>query len=287
MGKVKTVVMGDEKAEEAARKKAEAKREQKKAEKKATKHKGDVVVSPTAEEVAKAPDAVIASAAVEIDADSGSEKTAKKTKTGGKKQETSTKYKAGSGKKYAAAASLVDKTKTYSLSEAISLVKKTSFSSFDGSVELHVNVAEKGARGTVQLPHGTGKNVRVKIADDSLIAELLKSSKVDFDILVASPDMMPKLAKVAKILGPKGLMPNPKTNTISPNPEQLVKTLSSSVQWKTQNDFPIIHAVIGKVSFENKKLEENFAVLLKSIGKDKIRSLFIKPTMGPSIKLSF
>ena len=217
MGKLKTVVMGDEKAEEAARKKAETKRSQKKVEKQATKHKEDVVESPTVEEVEKS-------------AQGGSAPGGKKVKSA----KLDNFAKSPPGKKIIAAQSFIDKSKTYSLSDAISLVKKTSFSKFDGSVELHINVSDKGIRGTVSLPHGTGKQVRVKIADDKLISDLSANGKIDFDILVASPEMMPKLAKIAKILGPRGLMPNPKTNTIGENPSQLVKILSSSVSWKTQ-----------------------------------------------------
>lgn len=239
--------MGDLEIEESARKKAEEKRVQKKARK--SENSDDQTVRP-----------------------SEKKKVTKKIEN---------KYRFEPGKKYAAARSLVDPKKVYPLSEAIDLVKKTSFSKFDGSVEVHINVAEKNLRGNVALPHGTGKTLRVKIADDALIANPI----INFDVLVASPDMMPKLAKIAKILGPKGLMPNPKTNTISENPSQLVKILSSSVQWKTQPDFPIVHTAIGKVSFENKKLEENLSALLKSIGKDKILSIFLKPTMGPSIRV--
>lgn len=170
------------------------------------------------------------------------------------------------------------------ITEAIDLVKKNSFSKFDGTVEVILNVTDKNLRGNVTLPHGTGKTIRVKIADDALVSTI-ENGRIDFDILVASPDMMPKLAKIAKILGPKGLMPNPKNGTISENPEELVKTLSSSIQWKTQPDFPIIHTVIGKVSFENKKLGENFTALVKSVGKEKIKTVFLKPTMGPSVAL--
>ena len=167
------------------------------------------------------------------------------------------------------------------LTQAIDLVKKNSFSKFDGTVEVILNVTDKSLRGNVTLPHGTGKEIRIRIADDALVSNPM----INFDILVAHPSMMPKLAKIAKILGPKGLMPNPKTGTISENPEELVKTLSSFVQWKTQPDFPIIHSIIGKVSFETKKLEENFSALIKSVGKEKIKSVFLKPTMGPSIKV--
>lgn len=249
MGKIKTVVMGDLEAEESTRKKAEEKREQKKAAK----------------------------------GEKGQEKPIKKTKL-----VQSAQYKFSPGKKYLALSSLVDKKKLYPLAEAIELIKKTSYSRFDGSVEVHINIDRKNLpagrqdlRGTITLPHGTGKIVRIKIADDALIANPI----IDFDILVATPEMMPKLAKIAKILGPKGLMPNPKTNTIGENPEELVASLEKSASWRTQPDFPIIHAVIGKVSFENSKLEENFAALTKSIGKDKMVSVFLKATMGPSIRV--
>lgn len=240
--------MGDIEAEEAARKKAEEKRAQKKA---AKKEEAPVEAAPEPE-----------------------------VKKPVKKKEAE-RYHFAAGKKYLEAKKLVDPKKVYSPSEAFELVKKTSTSSFDGTVEVHLNVTDKNLRGIVALPNGTGKQVRVRIADDALIANPV----IDFDILVASPDMMPKLAKIAKILGPKGLMPNPKTGTIGPDPEKLAKELSGGqTQWKTQPDFPIIHATIGKVSWEPKKLADNFAALTKSIGKDKIVSVFVKATMGPAIR---
>lgn len=264
--------MGDEIAEEEARKKAAAKRASKKAEKEATKHKDDVVESPTATEVA-------ASAAEP-------EKETKKKKSEAKEAKKEDRYHFARGKTYREMKAKVQKSKFYSLVEAVKLVKETSFSKFDGSVELHVNVVEKGIRGTVALPHSTGKDVRVRIADEALIDELTKSGKVDFDVLVASPDMMPKLAKVAKVLGPKGLMPNPKTGTISPNPEKLAKELGSGqLQWKTEAQTPIVHLTLAKVSFESKNIEDNLSAVLKAIGKDRIRSAFIKATMGPAIKI--
>lgn len=268
MGKIKTVIMGDMEVEEKAREKERAKREAKKL----TKHKEDIDVSPSLQEVEK-----VETEEIEL------QKSKKRAVT--KKASSTDKYYFAQGKKYAAAVSLIDKNKIYSLSEALELVKKTSYSKFDGTVELHLNVTDKGLRGNVQLPHGTGKQMRIKIADDALVADLEKGGKIDFDVLVSDPAMMPKLAKIAKILGPKGLMPNPKTGTISNEPEKLVKTLSSSASWKTEASFPIIHTVLGKVSFENEKLEENFEALIKSIGKDKIRSAFLKATMGPAIRL--
>lgn len=270
MGKVKPVIMGDEVAENEARKKAAAKRASKKAEKEATKHKDDSLISPTVAEIEK------------VEAEP--EKDSKKKKADPKKED---RYHFGRGKTYLDMKSKVQKNKLYSLSDAVKLLKETSYSKFDGSVELHVNVVEKGIRGSVVLPHSTGKDVRVRIADEKLIEELTKSGKVDFDILVASPDMMPKLAKVAKVLGPKGLMPNPKTGTISPNPEKLAKELGSGqLQWKTEAQTPIIHLTLAKVSFENKNIEDNLSAAFKAIGKDRIRSAFIKATMGPSIRIA-
>ncbi|MFH0864467.1 MAG: hypothetical protein V1858_05280 [Candidatus Gottesmanbacteria bacterium] len=186
---------------------------------------------------------------------------------------------------YQKARSLIDQTKVYPLSNAIDLIKKASIAKFDGSVEIHINCIEKGIRGQVDFPHGTGRQVKVAIANDELIDQL-NSNKIDFDILVASPAMMPKLVKFAKMLGPKGLMPNPKSGTISDKPEELAKKLSSGqTQYKSESDFPIIHMVIGKVSFSNKDLEENFAALTTAIGSEKIKSIFIKSTMSPSVKV--
>ena len=268
MGKIKTVVMGDEKSEEAARKKAEAKRAQKKLEKVSKKEK---VVEP---EVEKAPE--VEEGKIEV-----KKKKADKV--------ASDKYHFARGQKYLEIKKLVDKNKIYSIQEALELVKKTSLSKFDGTVEVIFNLDGKslpagrqGLRGLVALPHGTGKEVRVRIADDALIANPV----IDFDILIAHPSMMPKLAKIAKVLGPKGLMPNPKTGTIGEDTEKIAKNLAKGqVQFKTESDYPIIHSIIGKVSFENDKLEENFAALTKAIGKDKIKSIFVKPTMGPAIRV--
>lgn len=308
MGKIKTVVMGDMETEEAARKKAEEKREQKsargqsalgkKTREKETKdetqeanseiqkgkhEEGSETRDQRQQAEYKVPDEtkVAGDEAKDRTQEANSEMQEGKREQGKEK----TKTERRNGKAYVRAKSLVDSKKLYSPAEAIDLVKKTSISSFDGSVEVHLNVTDKALRGSVGFPHATGKVTRVKIASDLLIKQLIDSPKIDFDVLVASPEMMLKLSKVAKILGPKGLMPNPKTNTISDNPEELVKIRSSSVQWKTQGGFPIIHAVVGKVSFETKKLEENLAALVKSVGADKIRSAFLKATMGPSIRV--
>ncbi len=195
-------------------------------------------------------------------------------------------------KRYVEAASLVDKTKTYPLTEAVSLVKKTSLTKFDGSVELHMNLnpaslgEKKDMRGSVSLPHGTGKQVRVLIADDKIIADVAEG-KINFDILVAHPSMMPRLAKVARILGPKGLMPNPKTGTVTPDTEKRAKELSTGkVNFKTEPDQPLIHMIVGKVSFDDKKLEDNVAAILNAVGRGKIAKATLASTMGPGVKIA-
>jgi large subunit ribosomal protein L1 len=200
------------------------------------------------------------------------------------------------GKKYQEAASQVDKSKLYPLTDAIEVMKKTSFTKFDGTVELHINLnqvslGEKnppagGMRGSVSLPHGTGKEVKVAIADDKLLEEVAKGV-ISFDVLVAHPSMMPKLAKVAKILGPKGLMPNPKTGTVGEDPEKLAAGLSKGkVNFKTEPDQPVIHMTVGKVSFEDKQLKENISAVLDAVGRGKIAKATLAATMGPGIKLS-
>jgi len=196
------------------------------------------------------------------------------------------------GKQYVEKSSLVDKTKFYPLTDAITLVKQTSFTKFDGTVELHINLnaaslgEKKDYRGSVVLPHGTGKQVRVVIADDSVLADV-EAGKINFDILVAHPSMMPKLAKVARILGPKGLMPNPKTGTVTPDPEKRAKELSTgSVNFKTEPDQPIIHMIVGKVSFDEKKLADNVEAILSAVGRSKIAKLTLASTMGPGVKVA-
>lgn len=188
-------------------------------------------------------------------------------------------------KAYQAALIKVDPKRIYPVSEALSLLRQVSLTKFDATVELHINAKEKGLRGAVSYPHGTGKQVRVAVADDKLLKEI-EAGKINFDILIAHPTMMSKIAKVARILGPKGLMPNPKNNTISTDPEKAAaKFTKGEVHWKTEPDFPIIHQVIGKLSFKDKQLEENYRALIKSIGDLKINNLTLKSTMSPGIKV--
>lgn len=217
----------------------------------------------------------------------------------GQKQETSDKKQAKKqkkvrvrSKKYIEKASLVDKTKTYPLTEAVSLIKQTSLTKFDGSVELHINLnplrlgEKKDMRGSVSLPHGTGKQVRVVIADDKVINDIIAGT-INFDILVAHPSQMPKLAKVARILGPKGLMPNPKTGTVTEDTAKRAKELATGkVNFKTEPDQPIIHLIVGKVSFDEKKLTDNVGAILDAVGRGKIAKATLSATMGPGVKIA-
>lgn len=193
------------------------------------------------------------------------------------------------GKRYKEALMKVDRSKFYTIGEALELLRTISLAKFDSTVELHINVGEKGIRGTLSLPHGTGKEVRVAVAEATSIDKLIEKvekGKIDFDALVASPHVMGKLARVAKFLGPRGLMPNPKNGTISAEPEKVAKRLKNGeINWKTETDFPVIHQVIGKLSFKDGQLSENFKAFVKSVGDTKIKSITLKSSMSPGIKV--
>ncbi|MCX7881504.1 MAG: 50S ribosomal protein L1 [Patescibacteria group bacterium] len=206
------------------------------------------------------------------------------TKT--KKEEKKTVKKSRvRGKKYQSAKKQIDPKKEYSLLEAVQLLKKIKYAKFDESVELHLNIDEVGLKGEVEFPYSIGKTIRVAIVDDKVLAEIEKG-KLDFDVLITHPQYMPKLVKFAKILGPKGLMPNPKAGTISPKPEEVAKKFEKgTVRWKTESKFPLIHQLIGKISLEEKKLVENAKAFLNAVGIKHIQSTFIKTTMSPALKI--
>lgn len=275
MGKIRAVAMGDEKTEKEQKRRAEARRQTKDSKKQ--KVEGVSVVEGT--DINPEFKKLIA----EVESGEKPSETVKKVK-----RQKKTRVRS---KRYIEAASLVDKTKTYPLEDAVSLVKKTSLTKFDGSVELHINLnpaslgEKKDLRGSVSLPHGTGKQVRVMVADDAIIADVAEG-KINFDILVASPAIMPRLAKVARILGPKGLMPNPKTGTVTEDTAKRARELSTGkVNFKTEPDQPLIHMLVGKVSFEDKKLVENVNAMLESVGRGKIAKATLASTMGPGIKI--
>jgi len=219
------------------------------------------------------------------------------------------------GKKYNSILSQLDRDKNYSVAEAVKIIKEGQLAKFDQSVELHIKTnidfkkSDQLVRGTVILPHGTGKTKRVAVVTSIAAAEakaagadivggeeLIEklSKKINFDVLVATPEMMPKLAKVAKVLGPKGLMPNPKTETVTTKVKETVEALKKGKASFKNDDTGNIHQVIGKVSFEEDKLVENIKIFIESIQKAKpaglkgklIATITICSTMGPGIKVA-
>lgn len=178
------------------------------------------------------------------------------------------------------------KEKYYSPAEATSLLIQLANSKIDETVETHISTHKDKLTGTVNFPHGTGKKQKVAIATNDLI-DKVKSGKIDFDILIASPHMMSKIAKVAKILGPKGLMPNPKSGTISDRPEELKKKLEKGeTRFKTEPKAPLLHLTIGKISFGEEKLFENLQALIKAVEIKNIKKAVLTSTHSPGIKLS-
>ncbi|MCL4338511.1 50S ribosomal protein L1 [Patescibacteria group bacterium] len=287
MGKIKVATLGSE-DEKALREKKERQREEKKKREQARKvHiaglKGGQRIKSLEGDEAEVEKMAKLAEEVEKDQAEGikSEGEEKKTKKKVRIRVRSQKYKEALMK--------IDHDKQYSISEAVSLLREVSFAKFGGSVELHINTSEKGLRGNVKLPHGTGKEVRVAIANAETIDKLVEQvekGKIDFDALVAHPAVMGKLARVAKFLGPKGLMPNPKAGTISPTPEKIAeKFKAGEINWKTESEFPIIHQVIGKMAFKDNQLTENFEAFIKSVSPMKIKAITLKSTMSPAIKV--
>jgi large subunit ribosomal protein L1 len=222
------------------------------------------------------------------------------------------------GKKYQEASKLVDKSKAYSPEEAIELAKKASYAKFDETVELHLKMgvdprsADQQVRGVVSLPNGLGKKTRVLVftqgegiklaeeasADYAGADELIKQIEdgwLEFDVSIATPDMMPKVAKLGRILGRRGLMPNPKSGTVVP-PQDLARVISEARKGRAEfrlDKTAIIHMTIGKISFDKEKLLENLAAAVEAIAKAKpsgskgqyIRSAFLATSMGLGFKL--
>ena len=190
-------------------------------------------------------------------------------------------------KSYRAMVKLVDKTKVYTPEEAFDLVKKTSIGKFDAAVEVHIKVKAENVRNTVVLPHGTGKTKKVAVADDATI-EAISAGKLDFDVLLATPAQMPKLAKYAKLLGPKGLMPSPKAGTVTDDIEKVRKEISGGrVEYRADKN-GVVHMAIGRISFSTEKLVENYKTLEQALGTAaKVQSVSAASTMGPGVKVSF
>ncbi len=222
------------------------------------------------------------------------------------------------GKKYAEAAKLVDRATSYEPADAIALVKKTATAKFDETVEVHIRTgcdgrhAEQQIRGAVVLPNGTGKTVRVlvfakgdKVAEaegagadyvggDELIPKIQNEGWLDFDVVVATPDMMGVVGRLGKVLGPKGLMPNPKAGTVTMDVAKAIADIKAGKIEYRLDKTNIIHCPVGKASFSEEKLNENFNALMEAIVKAKpaalkgqyLRSISLSTTMGPGVKVS-
>lgn len=220
-------------------------------------------------------------------------------------------------KRYSQLKKLIDPKKTYAANDAIELVKKTSTTKFDGSIELHANLgidvkkSDQLVRFTIVMPHASGKLKRVAafvpadkekdakdagaelVGAEDLIEEITKTGKADFDVAVATPDMMPKLAKLAKILGPKGLMPNPKTDTVGTNVKKMVEELKKGKVTVKNDSTGNLHQSIGKTSMDTNAIRENLDLIVSSIRKSKpasakgvfVKNIVLTSAMGPAVKL--
>lgn len=190
-------------------------------------------------------------------------------------------------KKYQEISKDLDRTKTYPLNEALDIVKKLSYSKFDATLEAHINTAATGIRGLVTLPYASGRKLRILTFEGSdEIIEQINKGKIDFDLIITTPEWMPKLTKVARILGPRGLMPNPKNGTIT---DDLKKTAESfqagKTEYKTEPKAPVIHIAMGKLTQPSEELAANIKTLLQTLGKSRVKKVSLSPTMGPGIKL--
>ena len=222
------------------------------------------------------------------------------------------------GKKYTEAAKLVDRATFYEPNDAIALVKKTATAKFDETIEVHIRTgcdgrhADQQIRGAVVLPHGTGKTVRILVfakgpkADEAaaagadfvgaeeLIPKIQNEGWLDFDVVVATPDMMGVVGRLGRVLGPKGLMPNPKAGTVTMDVTKAVKEIKAGKIEYRLDKTNIIHVPIGKASFTEEQLSDNFQTLIGAINKAKpatlkgqyLKSVTLAPTMGPGVKVN-
>lgn len=188
-------------------------------------------------------------------------------------------------KKYMDAKAKYNHATYYKPTEAIKLVKEITNTKFDSTLEVHLVVKKQGLSASVTLPNSFGKAKKVEVADDSTI-EKLKAGKIEFDVLLATPEMMPKLVMFARLLGPRGLMPNPKNGTVIKKASDAEKFSTASIALKTEKEQPLIHVAFGKVSMNDEDLAKNLEAILNALaGTKQVVRAFVKSTMSPSVKL--
>ncbi|MDO8551869.1 MAG: hypothetical protein Q7S03_04310 [bacterium] len=190
------------------------------------------------------------------------------------------------GKNYKSAKTKVDQAQAYPLKEALNLLQDTSYGKFDSAAEAHVLTSKKDVRGQASLPYFKGKSRRVAVAN-KVVLDKIEAGKIDFDVLLTTPSFMPNLVKFAKVLGPKGLMPNPKNGTIVDDPEKALKQFEQEAfSFRTEANAPLIHVVFGRVSQKPEELEANLKAFLQAVGSKNIQKVVISSTMGPGIKIN-
>lgn len=191
-------------------------------------------------------------------------------------------------KAYTAAKSRAAAQAQYDIPQALTLLRQVSLSKFDPTVELHLVLNSKpSSHPRVALPHSAGKTKKVAVVTDTLLNQIA-AGKIDFDVLVATPADMSKLVKFAKVLGPKGLMPNPKSGTISDKPQDTAKKLAADTtsSLKLDKSGPVIHTSVGKLSLKDSQLQENIAAVIATVNSSGIKKVILKSTISPAIKLS-
>jgi large subunit ribosomal protein L1 len=188
------------------------------------------------------------------------------------------------GTNYKNTKSQIESGKYYKFGEAIELLKKNSNTKFDQTLELHMVTKKQGLSVNVNLPHSGGKEKKIEVANDETIKKL-ETGKVDFDVLLATADFMPKLVKYAKILGPRGMMPNPKNGTLIKSAADAKKFSGNTKTIKTEKEAPLIHTSFGKLSQADKELTENAEAIINAIDRKKLVRIFMKSTMSPSLKI--
>lgn len=188
------------------------------------------------------------------------------------------------GKTYKELKKKVDRNKLYNLKDAIELVRELSYAKFDSTLELHAVVKKTGLLVKVSFPNSTGKEKRVEIASESTIQKL-KEGKVDFDVLLSTAEFMPKLVPFAKILGPKGMMPNPKNGTLIKSETDAKKFEKNNITIKTEKSAPLVHVAFAKLSMKDEEILQNLKALISGIGEKQIVKAYICSSMSPSVKI--